>query len=108
MAGKEDIEAQLRWYEAEVLLADLTGHRHTMRGACANEIEARMRQIYPAASTVLVRPEDGSGSSPSSGQRQTPITSWWPHSGTGGPGKLSRFGTNALIHRTSYSGVHEY
>ncbi len=42
-----------------MLLADLTGHHHTMRGACANEIEARVRQIYPAAATILVRPEAG-------------------------------------------------
>jgi len=71
LAGKEDIEAQLRWYEAEVLLADLTGHRHTMRGACANEIEARMRQIYPAAATVLVRPEDGEEPEPYSPPAET-------------------------------------
>ena len=57
----EDMEDQMRWYEAEVLLADLTGHHHTMRGACANEIEARMRQIYPTAATILVRPEAGEG-----------------------------------------------
>ena len=60
----EDTEDRMRWYEAEVLLADLTGHRHTMRGACANEIEARMRQIYPTAATVLVRPEAGEGPDP--------------------------------------------
>ena len=53
------MEVRLRWYEAEVLMADLTGHRHTMRGAGAIDIEARMRQLYPAAATVLVRPEDG-------------------------------------------------
>ena len=55
----EDMEDRMRWYEAEVLMADLTGHHHTMRGACANEIEARMRQIYPTATTILVRPEAG-------------------------------------------------
>ena len=54
----------MRWYEAEVLLADLTGHHHTMRGACANEIEARMRQSYPTAATILVRPEAGEGPDP--------------------------------------------
>ena len=53
------MEARLRWYEAEALMADLTSHRHTMRGAGANEIEARMRQLYPTAATMLVRPEDG-------------------------------------------------
>ena len=53
------MEARPRWYEAEVLLADLADHRHTMRGTCANEIEARMRQIYPTAATILVRPEAG-------------------------------------------------
>ena len=53
------MEARLRWYEAEAILADLTGHRHTMRGTCVHEIEARMHQIYPTALTVLVRPEDG-------------------------------------------------
>ena len=58
------MEDRTRWYEAEVLLADLTGHHHTMRGACANEIEARMRQIYPTAATILVRPEAGEGSDP--------------------------------------------
>ena len=40
-------------------MADLTGHRHTMRGARASEIEARMRRIHPAAATLLARPEDG-------------------------------------------------
>ena len=55
----EDTEDRMRWYEAEVLMVDLTGHHHTMRGACANEIEARMRQIYPTAATILVRPEAG-------------------------------------------------
>jgi hypothetical protein len=53
------MENRRRWYEAEVLMADLTGHHHTMRAACANEIEARVRQIYPKAVTILVRPEAG-------------------------------------------------
>ena len=55
----EDAEDRTRRYEAEVITADLTGHRHTMRGARASEIEARMRRIHPAAATLLVRPEDG-------------------------------------------------
>ena len=46
-----------RWYEAEVFMADLTGHRHTMRGVHAWEIETRMRALYPEALTTLVRPE---------------------------------------------------
>jgi hypothetical protein len=55
--GYGSMEIPRGWYEAEVLMADLTAHRHTMRGSCGEEIEARMRLLYPRASTVLVRPE---------------------------------------------------
>jgi hypothetical protein len=46
------------WYEAEVLMEDLTSHRHTMRATRAEEIETRMRLLYPKALTILVRPEE--------------------------------------------------
>ena len=46
-------------------MADLTGHRHTMRGAGAIDIEARMRLVYPEALTILVRPESDEGLQPS-------------------------------------------
>jgi hypothetical protein len=46
------------WYEAEVLMGDLTSHRHTMRATRAEEIETRMRLLYPKALTILVRPEE--------------------------------------------------
>jgi hypothetical protein len=59
------MEDRRHWYEAEVLMADLTGHRHTMRGARVGEIEARMRLIYPQALTLLVRPENDETPSPS-------------------------------------------
>ena len=45
------MEDRRSWYEAEVLIADLAGHRHTMRGAQVEEIEARMRApALPAGS----------------------------------------------------------
>jgi hypothetical protein len=53
------VDDKRHWYEAEVLLADLTGHRHTMRGARVEEIETRMRLLYPRAAIILVRPEEG-------------------------------------------------
>jgi hypothetical protein len=58
------MEDRRHWYEAEVLLADLGSHRHSMRGARVEEIEARIRLLYPRALAVLVRSEDdGSGAS---------------------------------------------
>ena len=59
------MEDRSGWYEAEVLMADLTGHHHTMRGAREEEIEARMLLLYPGASTLLVRPEEDAGLPPS-------------------------------------------
>ncbi len=56
------MEDRLCWYEAEVLMADFTGHRHTMRGASEEQIETRMRQLYPKSLIVLVRPQDVSSS----------------------------------------------
>jgi hypothetical protein len=57
-AGCKGMEDRRYWYEAEVLMADLTGHRHIMQGARLEEIEARMRLLYPRALTILVRLED--------------------------------------------------
>jgi hypothetical protein len=45
------------WYEAEALMEDLTCHRHTMRATREEEIETRMRHLYPKALTILVSPE---------------------------------------------------
>jgi hypothetical protein len=45
------------WYEAEALTEDLTSHRHIMHAAGADEIETRMRLLYPKALTILVSPE---------------------------------------------------
>lgn len=44
-----------RWYEAEVLMTDLTVHRHETPGASEEEIEQRIRNRYPDAVTILVR-----------------------------------------------------
>jgi hypothetical protein len=56
------MEDRLRWYEAEVIMADLTGHRHTRRGTSEEQIEARMRQLYPKAPIILARPQGVSSS----------------------------------------------
>jgi hypothetical protein len=53
-----EMEDRQHWYEAEVILANLASHRHTMRGARVEEIEARMRLLYPRALAILVRSED--------------------------------------------------
>jgi hypothetical protein len=45
------------WYEAEALMEDLTSHRHTMRATREDEIETRMRLLYPKAITILVSSE---------------------------------------------------
>jgi hypothetical protein len=58
------MEDRRPWYEAEVLMADLTGHRHTMRGARVEQIEARIRLLYPQALTILVRSENDETPSP--------------------------------------------
>jgi hypothetical protein len=58
------MEDRRPWYEAEVLMADLTGHRHTMRGARVEQIETRIRLLYPQALTILVRPENDETPSP--------------------------------------------
>lgn len=52
------MEDRQHWYEAEALLEDLASHRHTMRGARVEEIEARIRVLYPRALAILVRSED--------------------------------------------------
>ena len=65
------MEDRRSWYEAEVLIADLAGHRHTMRGAQVEEIEARMRLLYPQALTILVRPENGETPFPSDSRAET-------------------------------------
>ena len=60
-----DMEDRRCWYQAAVLMADLTAHRYTMRGLCEEDIEARMRLVYPEALTILVRPESDEGLQPS-------------------------------------------
>ena len=52
------MEDRQHWYEAEVILANLASHHHTMRGTRVEEIEARMRLLYPQAMTILVRSKD--------------------------------------------------
>jgi hypothetical protein len=46
------------WYEASVLMADLTSHRYEMTGTSEDEIERRMRDRYPNAVVVLVREKE--------------------------------------------------
>ena len=46
-------------------MVDLTAHRYTMRGLCGEEIEARMRLLYPEALTIMVRPENDERFQPS-------------------------------------------
>ena len=43
------------WYEADALMADLTGYYHRLRGSSEEEIEQRMRKRYPHAIAILVR-----------------------------------------------------
>ena len=43
------------WYEADALMADLTGYFHRLRGTSEEEIERRMRKRYPHAIAILVR-----------------------------------------------------
>jgi hypothetical protein len=43
------------WYEADALMADLTGYYHRLRGTSEEEIERRMRKRYPRAAVILVR-----------------------------------------------------
>ena len=42
------------WYEAEALTADLTSYRHRFPGP-EDEIELRLRDLYPDVVAVLVR-----------------------------------------------------
>jgi hypothetical protein len=42
------------WYEADVLTADLTVHRHMMMGGSEGEIESRIRELYSDVVAVLV------------------------------------------------------
>ena len=43
------------WYEADALMADLTGYYHRLRGTSEEEIERRIRKRYPRAAVILVR-----------------------------------------------------
>ena len=43
------------WYEADALMADLTGYFHRLRASSEEEIEKRMRKRYPRAVAILVR-----------------------------------------------------
>ena len=75
------MESPRGWYEAEVIMADLTGHCHTLRGAHGKEIEARMRLLYPRALTILVRPEKDAEprpSTPPSGDRDYLLVGLFP------------------------------
>jgi hypothetical protein len=45
----------LRWYEAEALMADATSLRQTMQGASEAEVEQGMMNLYPDAVAILVR-----------------------------------------------------
>ena len=45
----------LRWYTADVLLADLTSHDHRLRAASEEEAERRMHRLYPRSVVVLAR-----------------------------------------------------
>jgi hypothetical protein len=48
-----------RWYTAGALLRDLTNqHHHHLRAASEEEVERRMRERYPQAGAVLVRPRE--------------------------------------------------
>lgn len=62
--GYGNMDNPTGWYEAEVLTVDLTAHHHTLLGTCGEEIEARVRLLYPRASTVLVRSGKGAGHRP--------------------------------------------
>ena len=46
-----------RWYAADALMADLTNHHHHLRAASEAEVERRMRDRYPEAVAILVRPK---------------------------------------------------
>jgi hypothetical protein len=46
------------WYAADALMADLTNRHHHLRAASEEEVERRMRERYPGAEAVLVRPEE--------------------------------------------------
>jgi len=72
-------------------MAAPTGHRHTMRGPCVYETEARCASSYwrrrsywyarrTAKNPIRITPR----------QRQTPVTSCWPRSDPGCPGRRSR------------------
>lgn len=43
------------WYEADALMADLTGYYHRLRGNSEEKIEQRIRKRYPRAIAILVR-----------------------------------------------------
>jgi hypothetical protein len=49
------------WYEADALMADLTGYFHRLRGTSEEEVERRMRKRYPLAVAILVRRKRPSG-----------------------------------------------
>jgi len=46
------------WYAADALMADLTTRHYHLRAASEEEVERRMRERYPEAEAVLVRPEE--------------------------------------------------
>lgn len=59
-------------------MAAPTGRRHTMRGPCVYETEARIRQLLPTASTVLARPQNGEEPDPYNFPAEAdPIISCW-------------------------------
>ena len=47
-----------RMYIADALTKDLKNHHHHLRATSEEEAERRMRERYPEAVGVLVRPEE--------------------------------------------------
>jgi len=45
------------WYAADALMEDLRNHHHHLRAASEAEVERRMRDRYPEAVAILIRPK---------------------------------------------------
>jgi hypothetical protein len=75
------------WYEAEGLMADPKNGHHTTRGISEEEVRARMRLLFPRASTILVRSEKDAEphpSKPPAGERDYLLVGLFP---SGRPGR---------------------
>ena len=46
-----------RWYEADALMADLTVGCCVILGYSEEEVERKMRELYPLAAAILARRE---------------------------------------------------